>query len=199
MRKWSCIVDGDIIWCVGSIDKYFLVLILGEGSLPYSLFWRHFSSENNWRPALGRRHYCSSARDMISSSVTNQWLPTIKTIQPSKYLSTEEKPFQFFSWIQLIFLSANNYCISHINYFLISFTGIEAFIPFYISISTASCYLLSLRLYPTKNSENIGSTYLQQWLVLRWIISNLISFIFNKFAIIKYLICSSHLLLYHFF
>ena len=109
-------------------------------------------------------------------------------------VSTEEKPCQLFSWLQLIFTSTNSYYIKHIN-----FTIIEIFIPFYMSISIVSHYLLSSQLHLTLKSEIFWSTYLQQLLVAIWITYNIISFIFNKFLFVKYFICWSDLLLYHCF
>ena len=39
-----------------------------EGSFPYRLVCHQVLSENKWWLASGRGHYCSSARDLISSS-----------------------------------------------------------------------------------------------------------------------------------
>ena len=84
-------------------------------------------------------------------------------------------------------------------YIPINFTKMETFLPFYTSISILSHYLSPSQLYTISNIvKNVRSTYLQQWLAARWIISNLISFIFNRSILIKYIICSSYLLLYHF-
>ena len=85
---------------------------LFEENVPYhiSLLCRRVLSENNWLPALGWGHYGSTARDMISSSVTNN-------IKPSQFVSTEEKSCHLFSCLKRIFPSVNSYYIRHINYY----------------------------------------------------------------------------------
>ena len=57
-----------------------------------------------------------------------------------------------------------------------------------------------IRIVSRSNSvNNVGSTYLKKLLVVGRIISNLISFIFNKLLIIKCVICSLNMLLYHYY
>ena len=115
MRDSYCLVDSNSIWSIGSIAKPFLYLFEDKVHSQISLFNRHISSENNWQPALGMGHYSSSERDLISWSVTNQWLPTIPIILPSTFVSTEDKHCRFYSFLLLIFPSTNSYCITHIN------------------------------------------------------------------------------------
>ena len=95
LRKWLCIVNGNSIWSIVHISEPFLTLIWVEGSFLYSFLHLCILSENNWRPALWQWNYCSSACDLISSSVTKQWLDTIPIIQPSKFESMEVYSCQF--------------------------------------------------------------------------------------------------------
>ena len=131
---------------------------------------------------------------------TNKWLPTIPIIQPSNFVPKKEKPIQMSSCLQLIFPYTNSYCIRHINYFLNQFyknRDIQSIL--YINQNSKSLFVIIRILSQSNHLNNVGSTYLQQLLVLRWIISNIISFIFNNFVIIIYVMFSSNLLSYHCF
>ena len=108
-KKLPCIVDCNKISNKGSVSEPLLILILGEvffrtGVHNCCIFLEY------WYLALGWGHYGSTARDLISLYITNH-------IQPSKFVSIEDEPYQLFSWIQFIFPSTKTYYIRHINYY----------------------------------------------------------------------------------
>ena len=116
------------------------------------------------------------------------------------FLSMKDKYIQYFSCLQGMFTYTNSHLHQAYNCFpLIKFTIIETFIQLYTSISTVSHYWLSSGLYPNKALWimwiNISTTIIGS--VMNHL--NIILFTFNKFIIIKYVIFSSNLLLYHCF
>ena len=185
MRNWLCIIDFNIIAYIGSIAEILLILISGEGFPHISLVLCGVSSVIFMpRFGTGELRFNSTWFDQF---ICHQSYKTFRILHLRNRI--------FFSCLT----SYNLYFHLQIVIFIpINFTIMYIFLLFYTSISTVSHYLLPPQLHPAKNSENVGSTYLQQILADIWIISNILSFIFNKSIFIKYVIGSSDLLLYHY-
>ena len=131
---------------------------------------------------------------------TNKRLPTIPTIKLSTFVTTKEKPIQLFSFLKVIFPYTNSYCISHINSFFDQiYKNRDIYSILYINQHRKSLFVMITLLSWSDYMNNFWSIYLQQILVGIWIIYNMILFIFNNFLTIKYVICSSNMLLYHCF
>ena len=88
----------------------------GKGFFPFRLFSCCITSENNWRPASGRRQYRSLGRDMICY-FTNTWLRVIQISSVFSICINGRETYWFFSCLQVLFSSTNIDCIRHINTF----------------------------------------------------------------------------------
>ena len=131
---------------------------------------------------------------------TNKRLPTIPTIKLSTFVTTKEKPIQLFSFLKVIFPYTNSYCISHINSFFDQiYKNKDIYSILYINKHGKSLFVIISIVSWSNYVNNLGSTYLQQLFLVRWIICNRISFIFNRLVVVKYVIFSYNLLLYHCF
>ena len=121
-----------------------------------------------------------------------------QSVQSSIILSTEEEPIQLFPYQQVLFWSTNSDFIRHMNTFLNIFTRIYTSIQFYTAISTVRNFFLWSGLYSNHDQNNFWSRYSQLLFVERWNFSNIYLIAFNWFIIIKNVIISFNLLLYHF-
>ena len=68
VRNLLCIVYGGKIWCIGSLAEPLLIIIEEMVPSHISIVRHPVFPENKLWPALGQGYYCSSARDLISSS-----------------------------------------------------------------------------------------------------------------------------------
>ena len=131
---------------------------------------------------------------------SNKCLPTIPIIHPSKFVYMKEEHIQFFPWLQFISPSNNNYCIRHINSFFDQiYKNRYIYLILYTNQHDKSLFAIIRVLSWSYYVNSFGLTYLQQWLLVRLIIYNIILSLFNKFVIINYVIWSSNMLLYHCF
>ena len=121
LRKWLCIVDSasHSFYKISTFFLYDKVLnlgwyCLGGSSFPFILLCLFVSSENNWRPASGRRQYYSSSHDLISYYI-NKRLPAIPISSIFSICINKRGTYSAFSLSTTFFSYTNSYCIRHIN------------------------------------------------------------------------------------
>ena len=90
VRKWSYIVDGDSIWSIGRISELLLILLRRRFISIYLVTLSRFV----WKSltaGLGARALLFFCTWSDQFAFANNWLLTIKIIQPSKFVSAKGK------------------------------------------------------------------------------------------------------------
>ena len=128
----------------------------------------------------------------------NKCFPAIPISSIFNIYINEIGTYSVFFCLQVLFSSTNSYCIKHVYSFLDHIPSNRHIYSILYINQNGKLLFVIIRIYPNNNVKNVWSRYLQQWLVEGWILSNIYLFLFNKFVIIIYVICSSNLLLYHF-
>ena len=126
--------------------------------------------------ALVRGYYGSTARDLVSSSVTNN-------IQPSKNISMEEEPFQFF--LPITYISIYQILLHHAYQFYLDqlYKNSDIYSIVYINQKFKWVFPNPTPLPPIQNSQTMRNRNIYS---IYWRLDELFLFKFHFYSTILY-------------